>query len=79
MGGGMGFRAMGGDSTFGTAIAGASPNDLRRSLLSFEFAAKKSSLAFVGARESLLKMAEEGVLARRWWFPWWWRLWQVME
>ena len=50
------------------------------SLLSFEFAAKKSSLAFVGARESLLKMAEEGVLARRWWFPWWWLLlWQVME
>ena len=49
------------------------------SLLSFEFAAKKSSLALVGARESLLKMAEEGVLARRCWLPWWWRLWQVME
>ena len=32
MGGGIGFRAIGGDSTFGTARAGASPNDLRRSL-----------------------------------------------
>ena len=33
LGGGIGFRAIGGDSTFGTtAIAGASPNDLRRSL-----------------------------------------------
>ena len=49
------------------------------SLLSFELAAKRSSLAFCGARESLLKMAEEGVLARRWWLPWWFLLWQVME